>query len=95
MESEAASNDLICQVLAENARLAVDVSDLREDADLYDHGMTSHASVNVMLGLEEAFDVEFPDELLRKETFASIQSITAALSELGVVANPSPSGPRS
>ena len=35
-------------------------------ADLYAAGMTSHASVNVMLALEDAFDIEFPDELLTK-----------------------------
>ncbi len=44
--------------------------------------MTSHASVNVMLGLEDAFDVEFPDRMLRRDVFESIASIEAALSEL-------------
>ena len=34
---------------------------LDDDADLYQAGMTSHASVNVMLALEGEFDVEFPD----------------------------------
>lgn len=45
------------------------------DTDLYDAGMSSHASVKLMLGLEDAFDIEFPDEALERETFASIQSI--------------------
>ena len=40
---------------------------LAEDADLYEAGMTSHASVNVMLALEDAFDVEFPDRMLKRE----------------------------
>ncbi len=44
--------------------------------------MTSHASVNVMLALEDAFDLEFPDRMLTRSVFESISSIRAALSEL-------------
>ena len=72
----------IRDVLAAYGRLGVDVDALDANADLYLSGMTSHASVNVMIGLEEAFDVEFPPELLRKSTFASIASIDAALQTL-------------
>jgi acyl carrier protein len=35
-----------------------------------------------MLALEDAFDVEFPERLLRRRTFESIASIAAALDEL-------------
>ena len=48
--------------------------------------MTSHASISVMLGLEDAFDVEFPDRMLTREVFSSIASIRAALSELATAA---------
>ena len=72
----------IREVLAAYGRLGVDVDKLDANTDLYLSGMTSHASVNVMIGLEEAFDVEFPPELLRKSTFASIASIDAALQTL-------------
>lgn len=44
--------------------------------------MTSHASVNLMLALEDAFDVEFPERLLRRRTFESIAAIASALDEL-------------
>jgi acyl carrier protein len=69
-------------VLEAHGRLAVDASTLAEDADLYEAGMTSHASVNVMLGLEDAFDVEFPDRMLRRDVFESIAAINTALAEL-------------
>ena len=36
-----------------------------------------------MLALEDSFDIEFPDELLRKSTFASVKAIEGALTELG------------
>lgn len=74
----------IRDVLSTHAKLPVDVAGLDRGADLYTAGLTSHASVNVMLGLEDAFDVEFPDEMLRKSTFESIASIEEALRRLGV-----------
>ena len=44
--------------------------------------MTSHASVNVMLALEDAFDIEFPDALLTKHTFCTVATIRDAVSTL-------------
>ena len=74
--------DRIRHVVAAYARLAVDTADLSDSADLYAAGMTSHASVNLMLALENEFDVEFPDRMLRRGVFESISSIRAALEEL-------------
>jgi acyl carrier protein len=62
----------------------VPVAGLSDDDDLYARGLTSHASVDLMLALEDAFDVEFPDSLLRKQTFASVTAIVEALSSIGV-----------
>ena len=69
----------IRQVVRDHGRLGVDLTELSESADLYDAGMTSHASVNLMLALENEFDVEFPDELLTRSVFSSIDSIKRAL----------------
>ena len=74
--------DEIRRVLAEYARLPVDPFSLAGDTDLYEAGMTSHASVSVMLALEDAFDLEFPDEMLTRDVFESIDSIEAAISSL-------------
>jgi acyl carrier protein len=76
--------DEIRRVLKAHARLRVDVDELSEDADLFQAGMTSHASINVMLALENAFDVEFPDRLLSRSVFTSIGSIRAALDAIAV-----------
>jgi acyl carrier protein len=75
-------NDKIRQTLSDHARLPVDVDTLSDDDDLYQAGMTSHASVNVMLGLEDAFDIEFPDRMLKRSVFESVAAIRAALTEL-------------
>lgn len=69
-------------VLRDHGRLKQDVNGLCVDDDLYQSGMTSHASVNVMLALEGAFDVEFPDRMLKRSVFCSIASIERALTEL-------------
>jgi acyl carrier protein len=72
----------IRSILKEHGRLSVESASLAEDADLYRAGMTSHASVNVMLALEGKFDVEFPDRMLRRSVFESIAAIRTALQEL-------------
>lgn len=77
MESE------IRAILREHVRLSVDVDTLDADGDLYRAGMTSHASVNLMLALEDKFSIEFPERMLRRRTFETIASIRTALEELG------------
>jgi len=75
-------DDRIRDVLSEHARLAIDVADLGDDVDLYQAGMTSHASVNVMLALEDAFDIEFPEHRLGKRRLEWVTAIRTALTEL-------------
>jgi acyl carrier protein len=74
--------DEIRRVVGENAQLSTPVDQLADDADLYEAGMSSHASVTVMLALEDAFDVEFPDHMLKRSVFESVGAIAAALTEL-------------
>jgi acyl carrier protein len=75
-------DETIRNILAEFGNLHVDVEQVRDDDDLFDAGMTSHASVNVMLALEDEFDIEFPETMLRKSTFESVAAIRGALGEL-------------
>ena len=72
----------IRQILKEHGRLATDATALTDDADLYQAGLTSHASVNVMLALEAQFDIEFPDSMLKRGVFSSIATIREALETL-------------
>jgi acyl carrier protein len=75
-------DEQIRRVLVEYGRIRADVATLEDSADLYRAGMNSHASVNVMIALEQVFDLEFPDYLLKKATFSSVAAIRAALFEL-------------
>ncbi len=72
----------IVSILLEHGRLSRDAAELEPEDSLYDAGMTSHASVSVMLALEEAFDVEFPDSMLSRRVFESIGSIRDAVEQL-------------
>jgi acyl carrier protein len=72
----------IRQIIKDHARLQTDVDTVAVEADLYQAGMTSHASVNVMLALEDHFDLEFPDRMLKRSVFESIAAIESALGEL-------------
>ncbi|KIQ14134.1 acyl carrier protein [Rhodococcus sp. MEB064] len=74
--------DRIREVLSKYGKLPIAITSVGNQDDLYDAGLTSHASVNVMIALEDEFDVEFPDRLLQKSTFASVSAIADAVAEL-------------
>ena len=74
---------LIRQIVAEHGKLTADLSTLDDTTSLYSVGLTSHASVNLMLALEGEFDLEFPDSMLNRAVFGSIAAIRGALVELG------------
>jgi acyl carrier protein len=72
----------IREIIGTHARLTTSASSLPEDADLYAAGMSSQASVSIMVALEDEFGVEFPDRMLKRSVFQSIASIRAALCEI-------------
>ncbi|WP_440409421.1 acyl carrier protein [Neorhizobium petrolearium] len=75
-------NETIRELLAKLGNLPVAVTELQDGADLYAAGLSSFASVQLMLGLEEAFDIEFPDNLLNRKSFASISAIEQTVSHI-------------
>ena len=81
--------DQIRPLLAAHARLLVPVDQLADDSDLYEAGLTSLSTVNLMLALEEHFDVEFLDRMLGRKTFGTIRALSEAIAELrGPAAQP-------
>ncbi|POF34306.1 acyl carrier protein [Roseibium marinum] len=69
-------------LLAKHGNLPVAIESIDDGADLYDAGLSSFASVQVMLALEEEFDIEFPEHLLNRKSFSSVEAIAAALAEI-------------
>jgi acyl carrier protein len=84
-EPALSSADLRAEIrtlVARHGRMAIDVAAVGDRMDLYEAGMTSMASVNLMLALEEHFDIQFPEHLLERRTFSSIAAISDAVSAL-------------
>lgn len=69
-------------LLAAHGGLPVDPQTIADDADLYAAGLSSFASVQLMLGIEQQFDIEFPDRMLNRRTFSTIRAIAEAVAEL-------------
>ncbi|MCU1558917.1 MAG: hypothetical protein JWN09_2912 [Microbacteriaceae bacterium] len=74
--------DAIRNILSRYGNLRVSIDGLSDADDLYEAGLASHASINVMLAIEDELDVEFADELMTRSTFSSIASITATVDSL-------------
>jgi acyl carrier protein len=75
-------NATIRRMLETHGRLGAKAAALLDTQDLTAAGLTSFASVQLMLGLEEVFDIEFPERMLNKRSFASISTIAACLNEI-------------
>ena len=52
------------------------------DGDLAAAGLTSLATVDLMLAIEDRFGIEFPEQLLNRRTFATLGSLVAAVRSL-------------
>jgi acyl carrier protein len=74
--------ETVRNILDEYSKLAVDIATLKNDSDLYEVGLTSLTTVNVMLAIEDQYDIEFEDHMLSRATFHSIDTLVAAIEEL-------------
>jgi acyl carrier protein len=72
----------IRKIIKDHARLSLDVDSIPDAANLVEAGMTSHASVMLMLALENEFALEFPDGMLSRSVFESIDTIAVAIDTL-------------
>jgi acyl carrier protein len=68
-------NSTIREILSKFGQLPVPIDTIADESDLYAAGLSSFASVQLMLGIEDAFDIEFPDNMLNRKSFASIKAI--------------------
>lgn len=74
--------DQIRTILNDHSRLSTPLSDLAANSDLYAAGLSSLTTVQLMLALEDHFQIEFPDQMLGRKTFGSIQAIAEAVAKL-------------
>ena len=72
----------IQKIVKDNAGLGVGFENIDYSTNLYRAGMTSYASVVLMIALENEFSIEFPDGMLSRSVFESIDSIATAIESL-------------
>ena len=82
MSDSAALGQKIDDLAREFAPALPDDPKLARDADLHEAGLTSMATVKLMLAIEAAYDVAIPDAELTPENFRSIAAIAALLARL-------------
>jgi len=74
--------DRVEQIIIAYGELGENQEKINLNDDLFKLGMSSRASVGVMLALENEFDIEFPDAMLRRDVFESISAISRAIESL-------------
>jgi len=78
----------IRKILAERGDLDVSPDTLTDGADLYDAGLSSLATVHLLMAIEAEFDIEIPDELLTRALFQSIDTLALTICRLQVGPGP-------
>ena len=74
--------DKIRNIVKEHAGLGSDFESVNDSTDLYRAGMTSYSSVTLMIALENEFGFEFPDGMLSRNVFESVDTIANAIESL-------------
>lgn len=77
MTAETGVSTTLAGVLARHLRRVPDGD--WSTVPLADLGLDSMTAIEVVVGVEEAFGVEFPEELLVRETFATRAALEAAV----------------
>jgi acyl carrier protein len=68
----------IQRLIDQEAKLVIPAANLTPRANLYDLGLTSFDAIRVLVAVERAFKIEFPREMLNRESASSIESIAKA-----------------
>jgi acyl carrier protein len=68
----------IQRLIDQEAKLVIPAANLTPRANLYDLGLTSFDAIRVLVAVERAFKIEFPREMLNRESVSSIEAIVKA-----------------
>ncbi|KVK97116.1 acyl carrier protein [Burkholderia ubonensis] len=69
----------IREILKHVAHLETAVDTIGDADDLYDAGLSSLDTIQLMLAIERQFDIEIPDEMLNRQLFRSIDALAEAI----------------
>ncbi|KVA18292.1 acyl carrier protein [Burkholderia ubonensis] len=72
----------IREILKHVAHLETAVDTIGDADDLYDAGLSSLDTIQLMLAIERLFDIEIPDEMLNRQLFRSIDALAETIATL-------------
>ena len=78
-------NEIITRLkplILEHLKLVETTEQIGDTDDLTTLGMDSMAATNMMIDIEDEFDIHFLDEMLTPETFKSAESLSLAIDSL-------------
>ena len=75
-------SDEIRDLVLAQARLPLSAASVSDVTNLDEAGLTSLARINMIIAIEERYEITFDDELLTRENFKNIQSISRLVKNL-------------
>ncbi len=69
-------------LVIDQAHFTLGSDSISDTTDLKDAGLTSVTRMNVILAIEEHYNIRFPDEMLTLDNFRSIRSISNTVKSL-------------
>lgn len=69
-------------IIRDVAHLDAQIDRIADDDDLYEAGLSSLNTIQLMLAIEKHFNIEIPDEMLSRQLFQSIDSLAGAVTQL-------------
>nr|WP_241020393.1 acyl carrier protein [Burkholderia sp. Ac-20345] len=69
-------------ILKHVAHLEAAIDSIGDRDDLYDAGLSSLDTIQLMLAIEKQFNIEIPDEMLNRNLFRSIDALADTIATL-------------
>lgn len=80
--AEATTLATLKELVVEHVKTLESVDQVANDSDLGELGLDSFSGLNLLLDMEDRFEVSFPEEYLTAEVFSSPMTLAAAIRSL-------------
>jgi acyl carrier protein len=75
-------NNELRTIIQDVAHLEVPIDTVADGDDLYEAGLSSLNTIQLLLAIEHHFNIEVPDDMLSRQLFQSIDSLAGAVAQL-------------
>ena len=70
------------QIIKDTAHFEVSIDSISDDDDLYEAGLSSLSTIQLVLAIERHFNIEIPDQMLYRHLFQSVNPLAKAVTTL-------------